>query len=240
MKVLLINPNTTTAMTDRVLSAARAGFGKVMAFEALTAARGVEVIASRASYAVAAQSVLETWAGSRHRPVDAIVVACFGDPGVAALRELAGVPVYGLAESTLRAANAAAHGFAVVTAGRRWESMLGELVAAWGLDANYRGTYAIDATGLGASAEAARFRGLLQAAIDTAHVRGAGTIVLGGAALAGASPEYRTPARLLDCLQTTLEAVLRRELPPTSGDAAALAVPSQGLAPALAQLLAGG
>jgi len=239
MNVLLINPNTTAAMTARLLDTARAGFGDRMRIEAVTAGRGVAVVASRASYAVAAQSVLECWAAWR-RPVDAVVVACFGDPGVAALRELAPVPVYGLAQSTLRAAAADPRGYAVVTAGPAWPAMLDELVAGWGLGGSYRGTRAIDATGLGAANQPDLFRAKMQDAIDAVAAAGAGTVVLGGAALAGAAGDYASGARLLDCLQATLDEVGRGGAARAAPAGGRPRIDSQGLAPELARLLAGG
>ena len=100
--------------------------------------------------------MLETWACYRsaaqaETAPQAIVVACFGDPGVGALRELVPIPVFGLAEVSLRS-TARTHGrFAVVTAGPAWKSMLDELVRQLGLEGSYAGTYAIDANGLGAT-----------------------------------------------------------------------------------------
>ena len=95
--------------------------------------------------------MLETWACYRsaaqaETAPQAIVVACFGDPGVGALRELVPIPVFGLAEVSLRS-TARTHGrFAVVTAGPAWKSMLDELVRQLGLEGSYAGTYAITPT----------------------------------------------------------------------------------------------
>lgn len=238
-KVLLINPNTSAAMTDRVLRIARASHGHTMQFEALTAQRGVSVVASRASYVVAAQSVLEIWAASS-RKFDAIVVACFGDPGVAALRELTQIPVYGLAQSAIAAAQADTEGFAIVTAGPAWKLMLDELVQTWGHFATYKGTYAINATGMGAAEDPRRFRTMIQTAIDTTQAKRVGTVVLGGAALAGTKGEYRSVARLIDPLQATLDSVLASGMLATDAGTDRPEVPqlaSVGLDHALARLL---
>src|SRR4051794_41158330 len=62
MNILAINPNTTEAMTETVLAALRTHAGDALSFEGATASRGTAVVASRASYAIAAVSTLEVWA----------------------------------------------------------------------------------------------------------------------------------------------------------------------------------
>jgi len=238
MNVLIINPNINTELTASVLTAAQAKFSGRMNLMAVTASRGVSVVASRTSYAVAAQSALECWS-AWSQAVDAIVVACFGDPGVAALRELTQVPVYGLAQSTLRAANVDARGYKIVTAGSAWSSMLDELVLTWDLGANYRGTHTINATGLDAIQRPRWFRAQLQEAIEKISATDVGTIVLGGAALVGAADKYASPIRVLDCLQSTLDEVWRMRTAPATSREPLPKIISRGLDPNLARLLAG-
>src|SRR4029077_2185294 len=79
--------------------------GAAIEVESITARFGAAYIASEASYVVAAHAALD--AGREHcdahgRP-DAIIVGCFGDPGVFALREALALPVIGLAEAGVRA-----------------------------------------------------------------------------------------------------------------------------------------
>ena len=57
---------------------------------------------------------------------DGFVIACFGDPGLDAARELADGPVVGIAEAAMHAASFLGRGFSVVTtlgrtAGRAWD-----------------------------------------------------------------------------------------------------------------------
>ena len=78
--LLLINPNTTVAMTEQMAAAARRRLPEGIALEALTAERGAPVIASRASYAVGAEAVLEVY-GRARGPHGAVMIGCFGDPG---------------------------------------------------------------------------------------------------------------------------------------------------------------
>ena len=47
--------------------------------------------------------------------IDGYIIACFGDPGLLAARELATAPVIGIAEATMHAASFIATGFSIVT-----------------------------------------------------------------------------------------------------------------------------
>src|SRR6185312_13172181 len=98
MRILLANPNTTVAITERIAAVARAAAGPGTDIVAVTGAVGVPYIATRAEAAVAGRTTLELMA--EHAPgCDAAIVAAFGDPGVGGARELLDIPVIGLAEA---------------------------------------------------------------------------------------------------------------------------------------------
>ena len=108
--------------------------GSHVAVRTATARFGAPYIACEASYAVAAHAVLDVWAHEIAQPQtapDAVLIGCFGDPGLMALRESIPVPVTGLAEASF--IEAARHGrFAIVTGGERWGPMLQRLAQALG------------------------------------------------------------------------------------------------------------
>ena len=98
MRLLIINPNTTTAMTDKVEAAARVALPAATSITAVTGAFGPRYIASRASFAVAGHAALDAFA--RHgKGCQVVLLACFGDPGLEALREVAGCPVISLIDA---------------------------------------------------------------------------------------------------------------------------------------------
>jgi len=127
--VLIINPNTRQALTAQLvdqISQVLADTG--LAVMGVTAPFGSDYIASEQSYVVAAHAVLDAWQAHviEHGLPRAVLVACFGDPGVWALRETTGVPVMGLAEAAMREADALGP-FAIVTGGAAWGPMLERL-----------------------------------------------------------------------------------------------------------------
>ncbi|RMX02568.1 Asp/Glu racemase [Corticibacter populi] len=167
----------------------------------VTARLGAAYISSEASYAIACHAALDAWAAamapsaSAAAPVpapaleppwrpDAVLIGCFGDPGLLALRELSPVPVSGLAEASF--IQAARHGrFGVVTGGERWKPMLARLAQVLGCEA-LAGIDTVPLTGAQLAADPQRAHAVLAAACaDMARRLDVQAIVLGGAALAG-------------------------------------------------------
>jgi allantoin racemase len=184
-RILIINPNTSDSVTQRVLSSCRQAQPGVH-WEAVTARFGAPYIASEATYAVGAHAVLDAWeafVAASGRP-DAVLVACFGDPGVLALREVAQVPVVGLAQASLEAA-AARGPFAVVTGGNAWGPMLQRFARMHQLDTRLCGIHTVELTGAQIAESPAQAMEMLAGACRRGIEDGAQHLVLGGAALAG-------------------------------------------------------
>ena len=93
---------------------------------------GVPSVESHAEEAVAALGVLEQ-IGEHQAGTDAFVVACFGDTGVQAAREVATCPVVGMTEAALQTACLVAHRFTVVTLPARTIAHSDRVVQALGL-----------------------------------------------------------------------------------------------------------
>ena len=115
--ILLINPNTTASITDLVLKTAKRFASKGTTLRAITGTFGPRYIASRAAYAIAGHAALDALANDKGRK-DAVVLACFGDPGLAALKEISPVPVVGMADASVLQACALGGRFSIVIVGR--------------------------------------------------------------------------------------------------------------------------
>jgi len=181
-RCLVINPNTTASVTEGVVRACVEAFPSVH-WQGATSRFGAPYIADEIGYAVASHAVLDAHEAffDGH---DAVLVACFGDPGLLALRELAGVPVIGLAQASLAAT--ARHGrFAIVTGGHAWGPMLTRFARAHELDARLSGIQTIDLTGAQIAADPAAALDALASAALRGIDAGAECILLGGAALCG-------------------------------------------------------
>ncbi|MFN3402287.1 MAG: aspartate/glutamate racemase family protein [Ferrovibrio sp.] len=208
MHLLLLNANTSTDMTDRLVAAARDRVAAGTEISGLTGRFGAKVIATRASYAIAGHAAIDALAV---QPVaaDAIILACFGDPGLAALRELSAVPVIGMAEAACRHAAERVAKFSIVTGGRLWEQMLGEYVASLGLSASLASIRTLAANGGQIASDPAAAEAALLAACDTAIRRdGAELVILGGAGMVGMVERlsHRVAVPLIDGLTPALRA----------------------------------
>ncbi|PTM40872.1 aspartate/glutamate racemase family protein [Bosea sp. 124] len=245
MRILLINPNTTTEVTalmERVLAPLLpAGVSLVP----VTGRFGARYIASRAASTIAGHAAIEAYA-EHGRTCDAVYLACFGDPGLLALKELARIPVIGMAEASCLAAAALTERFSIVTGGERWGPMLREFVAMLGLGDRLAAVETVAPTG----AEIARdpdgaIALLAEACRRTAARDGAGAVILGGAGLAGLAARIQPHLDLpvICSAEAGLQAVLAALRDPpkkqATGDLASPApIGSTGLAESLAELLA--
>jgi len=192
MQLLVINPNTsaevTRALQQQVQTQLEAlASARPFTLHAVTARLGARYIASETSYALAAHGALDAYALHEQQAgaPDAVLLGCFGDPGVWALRELSRRPVVGLAEAALREA-AALGPFAIVTGGTAWSPMLHRLALTLALPAPLLRVLTVAPSGseLAAQPDAARIL-LRQACDEAAQDPRIRAIVLGGAALGG-------------------------------------------------------
>ena len=239
--ILLINPNTTRSITTLVLKTARSFAGKGTRLRAVGGAFGPRYIASRVGYAIAGHAAVDAYARDQGAK-DAVVLACFGDPGLAALREIAPVPVIGMADASVLQACAIGERFSIVTGGERWKAMLGEFVAQRGLARRLASVRTVAPTGADIARDPKAAMKLLADGCNAcARDDGADVVILGGAGLAGLAARLKpmVEAPLLDgvaCAIAQAEALAQQRLANLGNPPAP--VESIGLSNGLAKLLA--
>jgi allantoin racemase len=237
VRILFINPNTSS-VTDLVAAATRAVIGDRAEIVPVTGRFGARYIASRAAAAIAGHAALESLA-THVEGCDAVYLACFGDPGLAALKEVSPVPVVGMAQASCEAACRRGARFAIVTGGALWGPMLREFVAGLGLAERLASVRTVAPTGGDIARDPDAALALLAAACTAcAKEDGADVVILGGAALAGLAARIQpaVPAPVLCSVETGAMAALAAAEAGGSTRSAS-AVGTTGLAPALAKLL---
>ncbi len=115
MHIRLINPNTTASMTEKIGEAAKRVATAGTRISATNPASGPVSIESHYDEAISAVGVLEEIRSGEADGVDAYIVACFGDPGLLAAREITAAPVIGIAEAAFHVATLISTRFSVVT-----------------------------------------------------------------------------------------------------------------------------
>ncbi|WP_086664717.1 aspartate/glutamate racemase family protein [Lentzea kentuckyensis] len=144
MIIKVVNPNTSLEMTGLVERSAKAVAAPGTEVYAVSPAMGPESIESHYDEALSVPGLLEEIRGGEESGVDGYVVACFGDPGLDAAREVARGPVVGMAEAGMRTAAYLGRGFTVVTTLSRSRGRTWELAERYGMRDLCRGVHACD------------------------------------------------------------------------------------------------
>ena len=185
MKIRVINPNTSASMTARIEAAARFVAAPGSVIEAVQPSFGAASIEGHLDEVWAAAGVCEQVRAGELGGASAHVIACFGDPGLHAARELATGPVIGIAEAAFHAAALVATGFSVVTTLTRTCVIAEHLVVQYGFERRCRGIHATDIAVLELDDPASHaFARILECAERALSADRSSAIVLGCAGMA--------------------------------------------------------
>jgi len=221
MRLLLLNPNTSTFVTERVSAQARQSAQRGTVIVPVTGRFGARVIATRTEQAIAEHATLDALA--RHADgCDAVVLAVSYDTALLAAREMLAVPVVGITEAALLTACMLGTRIGVVVLGRRVLPLYQERVAGYGLAGRIGGWRALesDAPYGGGNPHGADPQ-IVQAARDLVERDGCEVIVLAGAVMAGAPTRLQSqlPVPLVEgvsCAVAQAELLVRLGCPKAS------------------------
>ena len=184
MRIKLINPNTTAAMTKSMAVAAQSVAAPGSEIDAVTSQSGPVSIEGHYDEAIAVIGLIDAMRADPE--ADAYIIACFGDPGLLAARELTAAPVLGIAEAAMHAATFLATSFSVVTTLHRTRIIAEALVRNYGMQDACRRVRATDLPVLDLECPDDRVNEIIFAeclrALDEDRC---GAIVLGCAGMAG-------------------------------------------------------
>ncbi len=192
MKILAINPNTSSFVTDKVCAVAQAALGDRGTVSGVTGQSGPPIVGTRSECAMAAREALEL-AAQHADGYDAILLAISFDTGLDALREMLDIPVIGMSEAGMLAAMTCSRKFSMLTFGNRAVPLYEELVTYYGLDARSAGVLSLPPL----TQEQLQDTSLVQPQIEEAIERavaedGTESVVLAGAVFAGLAEKLRS------------------------------------------------
>ena len=191
MRLLLINPNTSVHITERLAASARSQLPAGATLTALTATEGPRAVRSPAEVQGATDRVV-AMAREHAAQHDAVVLGISLDCGLAQARALyAPRPVIGMTEAACLLACLCGSRFGVLTLGQDMVSLYHKHVCDLGLGQRLAGVAAIEspaAFDTPADAVSAPVLDLLDAAAQPLLQNGADAIVLAGAVLCGYAP----------------------------------------------------
>jgi len=208
--------------------------------DGVTAAFGTQYVENRAEAAIASHAVLDALA--KHASgCDAAIISAFGDPGLAAAREFADIPVVGIEESAILAAWMLGRRYSIICLTPRLRTWYIECAQEHGLAGRLASVRALNAPIADITRAKEQFRDLLvQHCMDAIEHDEAEVIIFGGGPIAGLAREVRDeiPVPTLDgvsCAVRMAEALvgLRPRAPARGSFARPAPKPAAGLAPEL-------
>jgi allantoin racemase len=210
MKVLVLNPNTSAAVTDRIAGVVRRVARPDTEAVVMQIPHGPEVLESYYDEAIAAPYILQAVQDAAGQGFDAIIVAAFCDPGLEAVREISTIPVYALEETTFAVALLLGNKFGILTEKKHKVAVKQQHVRKHGLDSRFAGVRPLN---MGVAEIACEPDRVKQTGTEVARrlveEDGAEVIIMGCASMAGYSAdlERELGVPVLDPIAVTLKVV---------------------------------
>ena len=179
MKIKVINPNSTVSMTELIGATARTVANPGTEIIAVNPEMGPVSIEGFYDEALSVVGVLDEVRKGEERGIDGYVIACFGDPGLYAARELARGPVIGIAEAAMHTAVLLATEFSIVTTLARTRIIAQHLVDRYGMNQFCRNIRTIDLPVLSLETDAQAQIAILEQCHQAIAQDRCGAIVLG-------------------------------------------------------------
>jgi allantoin racemase len=186
MRIFVINPNTSESVTEHI----RRELEKIKRSETdlmvVNPEHGPVSIESAYDEALATPPTLELVRQANEEACDAIVLACFSDPGLDAAKEISEIPVIGIEEASMHVAAMLGHKFSITTVFRSRVPTRDLHVRMRGLEDAYASALVMNMPVLEMDAhpEQAKAR-ILELAREAVEKDGAEVIILGCAGLTG-------------------------------------------------------
>ncbi|TBW40724.1 hypothetical protein EYW49_03065 [Siculibacillus lacustris] len=244
MNILVINPNTTTAVTDRFVAEARAVAPCGVTIDGVTGRFGAAVVTTRAENVLAAHAALEL-AARHHATYDAVILAISFDSGWAAADEIVPIPVVAITRAALESAFAAAgdQPVGLVLFGAASRPLYEDLVASYGWGSRICGLEVVEIDGVAGYLAPDAHDDAVLAAVTRLAAQRAGAVVVCGAAIVGIARRIapRAAVPVFDGAAPAVAAALRRAAAPRDPHVPPPVLAAMtGVDPALAALIARG
>jgi allantoin racemase len=193
MKIMVINPNTSESMTTHLREELEQIKRSDTEIVVVCPDKGPETIESAYDEAHAIPPTLELVKKANREGYDAVILACFSDPGLEAAKEVSEIPIIGIEESTLHVASMLGARFSIMTPRRQRIANRKEHVHMRGMDHFLASVRSLDLSVAETDADPEKTKKrVLEVAKAAAEEDGAEVIILGCAGMAGYAPELES------------------------------------------------
>lgn len=209
MRLLVINPNSTQRMTALIDSAARStGATSILTIGPDAGPLAIETTADERA-AVDATLAMLAHRAELTDDVDAILLACYGDPGLEEISRASAAPAFGIAQVSMGIASAISRRFGLIVAKTSAIQIMSDLARGYGHDLP---STAIEASGVPVLSLLDDPLGSYPAVLDAAlrlKARGIDVVCLACASMGQLAEQLRADTGLIiiDAVQTSVAAL---------------------------------
>jgi allantoin racemase len=190
MKILVLNPNTSNAVTEKVAKTVRRIQRPDVQVTVTQIAHGPETLESYYDESMAAPYIFEAVRQAQTEGYDAIVLAAFCDPAIEAVREISTIPIYTLEETSFSVALLLGNKFGILTEKKHKESVKRQHVRKYGLESRFASVRALNMSVAEITSDPEKVKQVGKEIMRRMiHEDGAEVIVLGCASMTGYSDE---------------------------------------------------
>jgi allantoin racemase len=190
MKIMVINPNTSIPMTNQIRTALEAIKRPDTELTVTCPEKGPETIESAYDEAHAIPPTLELVKKADRDGFDAVILACFSDPGLEAAKEITNIPVVGIEEATLHMAAMLGAKFSIMTPRKQRIPSKVEHVHLRGMSHFLASVRSLDLTVAQTESDPVKTKQrLVEVSKIAVEVEGAEIIIMGCAGMAGYAQE---------------------------------------------------
>jgi len=132
MRILIINPNTSSATNIRIRNMVEPLVHAPDEVKVVSAQSGIEFIETSVQSMSTVPAVLDL-VKTHHDSFDAIIIAAFSDPGLCEARSIAACPVLGISEAAMKTAARTADRFSIITLGPQLCEVIRENATSYGI-----------------------------------------------------------------------------------------------------------
>lgn len=208
-RLLLLNGNGSEDLTKHMERVAHQILPDGVVLEAATVRDAPKFVANRIQATHAASAILTQVINRFDCPPDerpdGVMLCCYGEPGMLALREVIDAPVTGMLEASSLCAMQLGHRFEILAAGADWYDQIEDLLKVYGISERCSGIHILSREA--AHADEQVWLPAMQADFDAlAENTRADVVVIGGGFTAGKAKHLQPSAgiKIVDCFQATL------------------------------------
>nr|VFJ93736.1 MAG: allantoin racemase [Candidatus Kentron sp. LFY] len=221
MRLLIVNGNSTQAVTQRVVDTARQAASAQTHIEGMTVRFGANLVRSRPEEVLAAHAVLDVLAEAQGS-YDAAILAISLDSGLFAARQLFPVPILGMTEASFAVAGLISERFGLITLGSETTPLYRDLLRRYGAETRLAGWEVLELRGtdfLGSASSKDSKEAIIGKVRKLATETDSGVVVLCCAVHAGIASRIReqVPLPVIDGIAAavmTAEMLARADLAP--------------------------